>query len=387
MDTNDNDMSRLRDTIQDCNLNILVGSGISYPFFPTLGNIEVLLTAVNERPGVSIAQRAIIRASLYQHYFDRVVMGNLELRDSCASTNPVLAQYEILLRALNSILLRRDVTLLRREANIFTTNIDIFFEKALEELQLECNDGFSGRFRPAFSLSNFKKSHFKKSLHYDNVAEIPVFNLSKLHGSLCWEIDADRIVFSHELKHISKVRSRTIDPTRLVSVDSNTTIDDLLAATASMKVHKSLDAFMEEYERLLIVVNPTKDKFKHTLMNQTYYELLRLYSNELEKENAVLFVLGFSFSDEHIREITIRAANSNPTLIIYVVAHTTDAREEIESKLKMSSIRNGNVRLISPEREKSAAGDRDKFQYSLTNINEKIFTRLLSHIEKSRAHA
>ena len=49
--------------------------------------------------------------------------------------------------------------------------------------------------RPS-ALSNFKKSRFKKSLHYDNIAEMPVFNLLELHGSLCWELDKnDEITF------------------------------------------------------------------------------------------------------------------------------------------------------------------------------------------------
>jgi len=40
-------------------------------------------------------------------------------------------------------------------------------------------------------------------------------------------------------------------------------------------------------------------------MNQTYYELLRLYSNELRKREHRPICDGFSFADEHIREITI----------------------------------------------------------------------------------
>ena len=75
--------------------------------------------------------------------------------------------------------------------------------------------------------------------------------------------------------------------------------------------------FIDEYENLLII-NPTKEKFRSSVLNRNYYELLRIYSTELEKENTVLFVMGFSFSDEHIREVTIRAANSNPTLKVYI---------------------------------------------------------------------
>src|SRR4029079_4409722 len=103
----------------------------------------------------------------------------------------------------------------------------------------------------------------------------------------------------------------------------------LITATAGQIPTAATTAFVAGYEELLVVVNPTKEKFKHTLLNQTYYELLRIYSNELEKENAFLLVIGFSFADEHIREITLRAANSNPTLLIWVVAHSASAAAEL----------------------------------------------------------
>jgi hypothetical protein len=59
-----------------------------------------------------------------------------------------------------------------------------------------------------------------------------------------------------------------------------------------------------------MIVNPSKKKFEDTVLNETHYDLLRIYNNELEKENGVLFVMGFSFADEHIRELTLRVANT-----------------------------------------------------------------------------
>ena len=35
---------KLKETIQDCNINFLLGSGLSFPYLKTLGNIEALLT-------------------------------------------------------------------------------------------------------------------------------------------------------------------------------------------------------------------------------------------------------------------------------------------------------------------------------------------------------
>lgn len=372
---------KIKDTIQDCNINFLLGSGLSLPYLKTLGSIEVLLNDLETRE-LDADVKKIIRASLYKKYFDEVIGKNPQILEPDAAVSTVLEQYHIFLKSLNSILLRRKVTILSKEVNLFTTNVDIFLEKALEDLNLEYNDGFNGRFKPKFSLSNFKKSHFKKSLHYDNTAELPVFNLLKLHGSLSWEINDKDVMFSSGLKHVKEVASKTISADHILNVPDDATIDTLVTAAAGKTPDASTDAFMEAYEKLLIVVNPTKEKFKHTLMNQTYYELLRLYSNELEKENTVLFVMGFSFADEHICDITLRAANSNPTLMIYVIAHSSKAKTEIEERFGKNNIKNNNIEIIAPEQEGAEGGVKtDKFKYNFPNINKEILGVVLEKVE------
>jgi hypothetical protein len=116
-------------------------------------------------------------------------------------------------------------------------------------------------------------------------------------------------------------------------------------------------------------------------MNQTYYELLRLYSNELEKENTVLFAMGFSFADRHIHDITLRAANSNPTLMIYVIAHTSHTKANLETMFGIDNVKNNNVQIIAPEQEQSADGAMvDKFRYDFATINERLFDVLLKSV-------
>jgi len=119
-----------------------------------------------------------------------------------------------------------------------------------------------------------------------------------------------------------------------------------------------------------VIINPTKEKFKDTLMNQTHYDLLRIYANELERENTLLFVMGFSFADEHIRELTVRVANSNPTLQIIIFAYTKKAKKEIEENITMSKVRNNNIFIESP----SSNGDCE-YSYDFNTINKKIFKK------------
>lgn len=375
-------IEKLKNTIQDCNINFLLGSGLSCPYLPVLGNIETLLTEADDAV-LDPSQKKIIRASLYKKYFDTVIGKNLQILSGDAVAAPVLEQYKAFLHCLNSVLVKRKVTILSKEINLFTTNIDIFLDKALEELNLEYSDGFNGRFRPTFSLGNFKISRFKKSLFYDKTAELPVFNLMHLHGSLSWEIDGgESVMFSVNLQHITEVAGKPLSTDHLVDVPDDATIATLVPTLGGKRADAATDAFMDAYEKLLIVVNPTKDKFRHTMMNQTYYELLRLYSNELEKENTVLFAMGFSFADEHIREITVRAANSNPTLMVYVIAYTSESKTQIVETIATGTVRNNNIEVVGPEVEDDGHGGTvDKFKYDFSTINEKLFAAILHSVD------
>lgn len=372
-----------KEIIQGCNINFLLGSGLSLPYLKTLGNIELLLTEL-EASNIALGKKNLIRASLYKCFFDGVISKNANLLESDVGAKTVLENYKGFLQIWNSILLRRKNTILSKEVNIFTTNIDIFLDKALEDLSLEYNDGFNGRFKPSFSLSNFKKSRFKKSLHYDNTAEIPVFNLLKLHGSLSWESEHDQIIFSRDLHLVKDIATVSLPTESIISVTDTASMADLQVAAEGKSYDASTEMFSKKYEKLLIV-NPTKEKFKDTLLNETYYEHLRLYSNELEKENTVLYVMGFSFADEHIREITVRAANSNPTLLINVIAYDTAAKGQIEQRFASAKIKNRNILFIAPPQKKATAGApaTDAFEYNLSNINKRYFGDLFAEEEES----
>lgn len=376
-----------KDTIQGCNINFLLGSGLSCPYLKALGKVELLLTQV-ENSNSTDDKKKLVTASLYKCFFDGVISKNSNILAGDAAARSVLESYKDFLRIWNSILLRRKSTILSKEVNLFTTNVDIFLDKALEDLGLEYNDGFNGRFRPIFSLSNFKKSRFKKSLHFDNTAEIPVFNLLKLHGSLTWETELDEICFSRDLKQVGTIAATQIAPGHVLDVPNDATLESLIAATEGKSFDASTGAFMSEYEKLLIV-NPTKEKFKDTLIKQTYYEHLRIYSNELEKENTVLYVMGFSFADDHIREITLRAANSNPTLLINVLAYSSDAKADILSHFDLSKITNNNIKFIAPPQSEAAedAPATDEFNYNLTNINKEFFGCLFKEEEEAEKDA
>jgi hypothetical protein len=138
---------RLRTLLQDSHVNFLIGAGTPSAFFARLGNIEEALTELSEA-NASADVKTIIRASIQAYFFQNVLVPNLRVMRRDASAQPVLTSYALFLRTLNRILLKRHSSLLAKQANIFTTNVDMVFEVALEILGMDYSDGFSGKIRP-----------------------------------------------------------------------------------------------------------------------------------------------------------------------------------------------------------------------------------------------
>jgi hypothetical protein len=303
-----NNNKNIKKSIASANINFLIGSGVSAPFLETLTDIEKQLSAAE---GLGMLNEEI---RIKKEYFKKSIFGNMHLPSvQVRKGQDVLEQYKEFYKTINALILQRESSLLSKQVNIFTTNVDIFSEIALEETGVEFNDGFHGRFNPKYNVGNFKKSYYKTSLHYENTSEIPVFNIIKLHGSVSWRAEGKNIELDKDLKLVNEIQKSLIN-------------ED--------------DKFKENYDKLMIV-NPSKKKFEDTVLNETHYDLLRIYNNELEKENSVLFVMGFSFADEHIRELTLRVANTNPTSIIYIFVYDKDDSEiykELENDAKNSNI-------------------------------------------------
>src|SRR5699024_6087615 len=244
------------------------------------------------------------------------------------SAEDVLQSYAQFVRTLNRILLRRRSTLLPKQANIFTTNVDMLSEVSMEALSVEYTDGFSGKIRPRLDLGDFGTLRFRVGSRYDHRFEIPVFNLIKIHGSAAWAQDEQlngktEIYFDHGLTLVKAVDylRQSAKQHLLEVIDEETSEGNGPLILPINKLLKNADdrinffesdqrssstvdlnavrSFTTKYNQLGIV-NPDKRKFATTVLNQTYYELIRRFSNELEKENSVLFVHGFSFRDEHL---------------------------------------------------------------------------------------
>ncbi|MFU9026796.1 hypothetical protein ACNAWD_03150 [Rhodococcus erythropolis] len=346
---------QLRAVFQDCHLNLLVGAGTSSGFFARLGNIELALTELADMDGEDREALTIAAASIFGYFFENVLEPNIKLIEEDASAKNAISSYAALVRTLNRILIRRRSTLIPKQANIFTTNVDMLFEKSLEATHIDYCDGFSGKIDPIFDTSEFGTLHYRISDRYLHRSEMPTFNLIKIHGSASWRRnespESEVIRFDHGLMRIRGIvdlyRKAKDD---LLSFKSPDEIDasKIISDATGVPVTPQIAEFKRAYERLA-VVNPDKRKFASTVMNETYYELMRRFANELEKENAALFVHGFSFRDEHIRKIILRAARSNPTLQVVVFCYSRSDRESYREIMNYDAVKNGNIIYIQPK--------------------------------------
>lgn len=307
---------------ETCNINFLIGSGYCAEKLKTLSDLEILIETNSQQNASKIDKRKSIEALILYEFFRNSIYPHKEdivAKTSFENSNRFITQ---LVSFINS---RNDKNLLKR-VNIFTTNYDMYFELSLEANNIYYNDGFAGRLAPVFSTKNYNRIVKQIVQNTERESQIPTINLYKLHGSLAWNKSVNEIefnsvpsdfltaieetgavfensCFSYEKSDNSKV-NEAIDTINMLEMEFDS---DVLA---------QVDRFIDQYNKLYII-NPTKKKFEETLLSNIYYDLLRMYSNELEKNNLVLFVFGFSFKDEHIYSITKRAL-SNPTMMMYI---------------------------------------------------------------------
>lgn len=337
------ELETLKDFIQSAHINFLIGSGLSYPYLETLGNIEKILTSLNTSH-INEQQKNIIAASIYKKYFEVVMYRNHPNYISTSESenleiyNDVLNQYIRFLQLWTLILHKRSNSLLSRQINIYSTNIDIFWEKAAEETKVEFNDGFRGTLSPVLDETMFQKRVIKNSVHFQNSTEVPTFNLLKIHGGINWLCYDDSIKNDPTLTQIDKIHSTIQNAIEKGAdfIDFNNVdvmLKDFHFIVDPDETEELIKPFMNEYHQIAMI-NPNKAKFSLTVLDAHFYEMMRMFSNSLEKENSILMVMGFSFADEHILNIVCRAARRNPTLQILIFAYTDDCVESYEVKFK-----------------------------------------------------
>lgn len=355
--------------IYDHNINFIFGSGASYGLLPTLAlklkdqgveqSIETLATNFEEN------KKEDLLTLLFMHYYKECIEPAMLLNPENIKSDvqkKVLENYELFLQTLLIILSKRKSGL-PRKCNIFTTNYDACFAYAAENLLRDSgfdfvmNDGSHGFKKRLLSPRNFNKKTMYTGVFDRHQEELMQINLIHLHGSVYWHRDNDCIEIDYNIERNQKRTipniSQNIDDFSNTLKDSTKNVSDL-TGTLDDDLKKS---FWEKYKSLP-VVNPTKWKFHETVFEEHYYQMLRYLSYELEKPNSVLVVFGFSFKDEHIRNLVKRSL-SNPKLHLFICCRDHGSAKEFKGMFRGFL----NVEYIVADEE-----------FNFTYFNENVFT-------------
>lgn len=380
----------LRNFIQSSNINFLYGSGISRPYLSTLGNIEKWLTKLAEDDSKE-PYKEVIKASLYKAYCDGVILRNQYFSSFDSNLLETMSAYTNFFSICNELMNKRNSQLLNKQINLFTTNIDLLAEETLSKSGIELNDGFRGTIKPVYNESNFQISLSKSSLQFHKQAEVPMFNLIKVHGAVNWK-EQDGAIYSDTILMFDIQQALDkIDKDYFVNLykadGTEKTYDEVkneADAIALLLPDKAYDKFFDAYNQI-VMINPTKDKFRTSVLDYHFYELMRIYSNALERENSLLFVMGFSFADEHIAQITKRAADTNPTLQVVVFAYSDSDIDAYKKHLGIvHGCSNNNILILTPFNFKES--NKDKFGdlcSGILNFDLKTINLIFKEISKN----
>lgn len=176
--------------------------------------------------------------------------------------------------------------------SVFTTNNDLFNETAMDNTNTMYINGFTSGLKRYFNPSLF---HYTYSKRMDSSIDKyePVDNmvyLYKLHGSVNW-VEQDSV--GNKFYNI-------------VEID----------AKQSVSFGRS--------ERMMIYPTPTK---QNKSLGSPYTDIIRAFHHKLLQPNSVLFVCGYSFSDEHLNRIIYQALAANSSLNVVVVNKLDESKE------------------------------------------------------------
>ena len=207
-------------------------------------------------------------------------------------------------------LMQRPLNLQR--ANIFTSNYDLAFEYAFDNLGIKYIDGFSG-----FHHRYFKPETFNYDIFYPGTTTAgkvqrieKVVRYFKMHGSISWVSDGMRT------------------PNNVYG------IEEMPIELIKRKAEDSKDDF--GYGNLMIY--PTAVKKSYTL-DLPYSELFRHFAYCISQPQSVLFTVGYSFCDEHFNDIIYQALSSPSFTLIIVDFNGCEKSKEIKRLRDMNDPR------------------------------------------------
>ena len=238
--------------------------------------------------------------------------------DSQGSDLDILNNYKNLYRKLSL----RDSNL--PKPNIFTTNYDLYSERAMDILGVTYTNGFSGFIERFFNPSIFNYALAEQmdiSSSKWNVIDNYIY-LFKIHGSVNWI----------EAKEAGRLF--TIKELQITDFD-----------------------FLNGSENLMIYPSPIK---QNASLGTPYSDLFREFQKRIAQNQSVLVTMGYSFSDEHINNLIYQALTI-PTfrLVIFselgeYVGADYNSRENIK---KLKDLNDPRIWIIGSDKEFNNSDD------------------------------
>ncbi|MGG4043089.1 SIR2 family protein [Bacillus smithii] len=311
---------RMQKYFMSTNLSIFIGSGCSCSSIPLMGNTFKKIKVELEDKHL-LGEYLDENNNNIEKCLDWLVSGLQFLKEDNDKFSSYHALYYTILSKLKESIINLDPTKseltlrdycdflnfifsLRKGTqfqplNIFTTNYDLFIEKALEKVKIHFINGFNGVINREFDPSMFRIRYVDDENRYkDKWDPISRFcRLYKLHGSINWFLEDDRI--------IEKIGYDRTEDKR------NT------------------------------VIYPTVNKHMQSLQTP-FSELFREFSLQLQKSNMTLIVMGYGFPDEHINQL-MQQALSNETFSLIVLG---DIREEGLKNFYIKNHEKQNLHII-----------------------------------------
>ncbi|MBP2461169.1 MULTISPECIES: SIR2 family protein [unclassified Rhizobium] len=205
--------------------------------------------------------------------------------------------------ALQSFLLSfASRTASRERLHIFTTNYDRLIEHGCDLAGIRMIDRFVGALNPVFRASRLDVDY-----HYNppGIRGEPRFmegvvRLTKLHGSLDWIYD-----------------------------DTRRTISRLGLPFGAPRDHTGIPK--DPVDTVMIYPNPAKD-FETT--HYPYAELFRDFAASVCRPNAVLFIYGYGFGDDHINRVILDMLSIPSTHVVVAARSVSERLESFLSKTR-----------------------------------------------------
>ena len=167
---------------------------------------------------------------------------------------------------------------------VFTSNYDLFNERAMDRLNIPYSNGFSGtverRFNPATYRLTLAEQLDITSRRWATVDRFVHF--CKLHGSVNWIDEGKGLYPIREMHH---------------PLDGNT-------------------------DRLMIYPTPSKQSAS---LSSPYSDMLREFHRQVIQDHSVLVVIGYGFGDEHINNIIFQGLTL-PNFRIVIFASPEESR-------------------------------------------------------------